>query len=302
MKTYTASYIFPDDFLWGIVPDESFLTNKDSYSSIYGLKEKRVGSVLIDVPWDKCEPLKGSFDEPFLETVRTLLARIRGENIEPFVILNTGKVPGWQNLEKNTDADPGDVYNFSIHIADALVPYTNFFGSYCPKGSLFSRNLLNEKLSVLSDIRGHIHSLSESAKCGIVLSEVFREKSRLFMQLRYDFLKKIETDFFGLPASDAMTGRLTEIFGEERRPIIFINDGLKSISAAERPEILTDKLYKVWHFYQKGWPVIGYFSETEPGSGSPDASLYEFFSKKNAFEISTDMDGLPEKWKLFLKD
>lgn len=302
MKTYAASFIFPDDFLWGIVPDDSFLTNKESYSAIYGLKEKQVRSILIDVPWDRCEPLKGSFDESFLENIRTLLARIRGENIEPFVVLNTRKLPGWQNLEKNAEADPGDVYHVAVHIADALIPYTNFFGTFCPKGSLFSRNILNEKLSVLADIRGHIHSLSESAKCGIILSEVLAEKGKLFMQLRYDFLKKIETDFLGLPASDAMTGQLTEIFGEERRPVIFINDGLKSISAAERPEILTDKLYKVWHFYQKGWPVIGYFSETEPGSGSPDTSLYEFFSKKNAFEISTDMDGLPEKWKLFLKD
>lgn len=302
MKTYTASYRFPAGFLWGTIPGGDFLTDKGNSSYIYKLREEHIKAVIVDVPRDKCEPLKGNYDEAFIESVRSLLAKIRGQNIEPVVILNTDRRPGWQNLHSRDMSDSSDEYNFMAHLTEVLIPYTNYICMISPEGSLFSRGALNDKLSVLNDITDRIHSLSETAKAGLIMPDSFSGTRKILKPFRFDFLRNVETDFIGIRADKRMIEKMREVFGTERRPVLFLSDDLQHTLPENRAELLADKLYDAWHFYQQGWPVIGFFSETDIETVSADAYLYEVSCKKNAFEISTDMDDLPEKWRDFLKD
>lgn len=302
MKPLTASFNFPDAFLWGSVPEESFLNEKTDFSLIYRLKENHINAVRIDIPWDRCEPLKGSFDEPFIESVRSLLSRIRGENLDPFVFLDAARNPGWQNLDSAGKGDPSDDYNFSVHLADALFPYTKYFGLICPRGNLFSRGVLNERMAVLKDITDHIHGLSAAVKTGLILPEDFGKQNNWLRYIRYDFLKDAETDFIGITAEKRAIDELNSLFGSKRIPVLFISDELKRTLPDEKAVVLSDRLYTVWRFYQAGWPILGLFSETETGTNRAESYLYEYFCSQNAFKISTEMEYLPEKWKQFLSD
>ena len=162
--------------------------------------------------------------------------------------------------------------------------YTNHIGMICPKGALLNRNELNAKLGLLREVIGYIHKLSGTAKAGLLLTSVFSGSIRALDRFRYGFLRSTEADFLGLSTAADCLNAVRSIFGEDKL------------------EIMADSLYAVWQFYQEGWPISGYFSRigVEPGQAAFD--LYANTCRRNAFEISTAMPYLPEKWIRFLKD
>ncbi len=302
MSTYSASYTFPAEFKWGIVPPDDILIDKENYSYLFSLQENRINAVRIDISWSKCEPVSNNFDEVYIESVRSLLSRIRERNIAPLVILNTEEIPGWKNLDQPEKEDFSDEYNFSVHLIDALIPYTDHFGILCPKGTILKRNRLNEKLRVQQEILGHIHELSPSVKAGLILTPVLSESSRPLDRFRYAFIKKTEADFLGISTATDSLKKVRSIFTDERKAVMFLADELNEVSPEEKTERLADNLYEVWCFYQEGWPILGYFSRIGIEPDRPAFKLYANTCRKNAFEISTDMPYLPEKWERFLKD
>ena len=302
MSTYSASYTFPAEFKWGIVPHDDILDDKENYSYLFSLQENRINAILINIPWSKCEPLSRNFDEVYIESIRLLLSRIRERNIAPLVILNTEEVPGWKNLDHPEKEDFSDEYDFSVHLIDALIPYTDHIGMICPKGTILSRNRLNAKLRILQEITAYIHKLSGTAKAGLILASVFTESSRPLDRFRYRFLKNTEADFLGIDTAADSLKKLQTVFGDERKPVMFVSDGLNDVPAGEKTEKLADRLHEVWQFYQEGWPILGYFSRMGIDPDRSEFKLYSNACRKNAFEISTDMPYLPEKWQRFLKD
>ena len=302
MSIYSASYTFPPEFMWGITPHDDLISDKDNYSYLFSLQENRIGAAQVGISWAKCEPLSGNFDEPYIESIRSLLSRMRERNIAPLVILNTQEFPAWKNLDRPGKEDFSDAYEFSVHVIDALIPYTNHIGMICPKGALLNRNELNAKLGLLREIIGYIHKLSGTAKAGLLLTSVFAGSSRPLDRFRYGFLRSTEADFLGLSTAADCLNAVRSIFGDERKPVMFLSDGLNGAEAEDKLEIMADSLYAVWQFYQEGWPISGYFSRigVEPGQAAFD--LYANTCRRNAFEISTAMPYLPEKWIRFLKD
>ncbi|MBQ6509108.1 MAG: hypothetical protein IJI07_06505 [Flexilinea sp.] len=302
MSTYRASYTFPAEFMWGIIPHDDILDDKEIYSYLFSLQENRINALRISIPWSKCEPLSRNFDEVYIESIRLLLSRLRERNIAPLVILNTEEVPGWKNLDHPEKGDFSDEYDFSVHLIDALIPYTGHFGMMCPKGTILSRNRLNAKLRILQEIFGHIHGLSGAAKAGLILTSVFSENSRPLDRLRYGFLRNIEADFLGIDTAPDSLKKLRTLFPDERKAVIFLSNAPDDVSSEEKTEMLADNLYEVWQFYQEGWPIRGYFSRI---GIEPELSAFKLYTnacRKNAFEISTDMPYLPDKWQRFLKD
>ena len=70
----------------------------------------------------------------------------------------------------------------------------------------------------------------------------------------------------------------------------------------ESLEKITDNLFEIWRFYQKGWQILGYFSDLDVNQNE---QAFDFFSKAcktNALELSSDDVNLSEKWLHFLKD
>ena len=302
MNSHSASFNFPPGFLWGIVPYDGFVSDKENFPYIFDLQEKQIKSVLINIPWAACEPLKGHYDEEYIETLRTLLVRIQGRNISPVVILNTKELPAWQNLDHPKKRDRNDIYNFAVHIAEALCPYTKFFGLISPKGSLFEQSRLNSETELLNDIISRIHELSESAKTVLVLNSLLLAKDEWLDRIRYRFIGKISADYLGVEADENAFKTIMSLFGGDHKPIMVLTDSLKTVPPDKRSEILADKLYSVWRFYQSGWPVSAFFSETAITERSDDSLLYENSSINNAFIISDDLPYLPVKWQQFLKD
>ena len=302
MSTYSASYTFPSEFLWGIVPPEDLINDKENYPYLFSLRENRIGAIRISIHWARCEPLNSNYDELYIESVRSLLSRLREQNIAPLVILNTEEVPGWKNLDHPEKEDFSDEYNFSIHVIDALIPYTNHIGMMCPKGALLNRTKLNARLGIIHEVTEHIHALSASAKAGLILTSVFSGSGRPLDRFRYGFLRNTVVDFLGIGTGAEFLKEMHTVFDDERKPVMFLSDGLNDVSAEEKTELMADCLYEVWQFYQEGWPVSGYFSRIGIEPEATAFKLYTNTCRKNAFEISTDMPYLPEKWLRFLKD
>ncbi len=302
MSRHSASFNFPAGFFWGIVPYEGFSSDKDNLSYLFDLQEKNIKSVLVNVPWAACEPLKGHYDEEYIEILRTMLTRIHGRNISPVVIINTDVLPGWQNLDHPKKKDQDDAYNFSIHIAEALCPYTNLFGLICPRGSLFNRSSINSAVRLINDVSTYIHNLSDTAKTILVLNSALSAKDEWLDLIRYRFIKNIETDYLGPNADEDAFKKIQSLFRDEHKPIMVLSDGLRAVIPEMRSESLADKLYSVWRFYQTGWPVLGFFSEMDVTETAPESFLYANSCKNNSFEISDNMPYLPGKWQKFLKD
>ena len=302
MSRHSASFNFPSGFLWGIVPYDGFSSDKDNLPYIFDLQEKNIKAVLVNVPWAACEPLKGNYNEEYIETLRTMLIRIIGRNISPVVIINTDILPGWQNLDHPKKKDQNDAYNFSIHIAEALCPYTKLFGLICPRGSLFNHSSTNSGVRLINDVSAYIHDLSDDAKTILVLNSALSAKDEWLDLIRYSFIKNTETDYLGPDADEDAFKKIQSLFRDEHKPIMVLSDGLRAVDPEMRSEILADKLYSVWRFYQTGWPVLGFFSETDVSETARESFLYANSCKNNSFKISDDMPYLPGKWQQFLKD
>lgn len=309
MNIYTASYNYPNNFLWGVVPDDDFPRNKDSLAPyIYQLREWKIGAVLIRITWPNCEPLKGNYNEAYIDMLRLAVSRIHSQNIEPVILLDTSALPQWQNLDhpKKADGNFQERREFVKHLIDALIPYTNFF---CIRESDFSDS---GKADVelfgqyLDDISMYMRNISDSVKLGLSLPESFWQKTQsrtfqLFKRNCITLLKSAPIDFFGLTAEIPSIIAATSLFPERQVPLMFLSDKLRHIFPELRTERLADNLFEIWSFYQRGCPILGYFSETEISTDTPHLQLFRNACENNAFAISTQASWLPQKWVDFLK-
>ncbi len=306
MKTITASYNFPPEFLWGIDPGRSLSDDPGSTAFLFQMKEKSIDALLLMIPWDRCEPLKGHYDDAYIESLRSFLGRMKTRGIEPLVIPDIRQVPAWQNLDHpgKKDEEGSGIYAFYRYLVDALIPYTKFFGILCPAPTLFRRKSVNRTLEHFSELSAYIHSVSEQAKTGLILPDEFGSSKTggWILKSEYEFLKSTEADFLGLRADGDFFPKLNALFERERKPVMIFSDGLRNIPDQDKADSLADMLFNCWNFYQEGWPVLGYFSETDITASGVEVILYENSCKNNAFRISTDMPDISEKWIRFLKD
>lgn len=309
MNTISASYNFPAGFLWGISADDEIISSRDYYSFLYGLKENFIGAVTVNLKWADFEPLKNNYNEMMIESVRNLFARINNQNIEPVVILDIGNIPQWQNLEKNQRKGTfsEERYNFSVLIANAIIPYTKFLGLCLSEASMYSNKLLQSEINTHQNIRNFIHSVSEQVKVGTIIPNgVFGRKHNSFLNItkrpQIHGIQRAEIDFVGISADDQARNAVANTYKENRIPLMIISDNLRSDPPESRLDELTEKIYNVWRFYMKGWEIIGYISETDISSDSMEKTFFINTCRNNSFEISTDNPNLSEKWIRFLKD
>ena len=307
MNIYSAAYNFPSDFLWGISTQEDFAAGKGNPSLLYQLKENAVDAVSVYLKWPDYEPLKGNYDEALIDSTRSLFTRIHTQNLEIALILDLGEVPHWQNLEKTQNNDFSDErYHFALHLADALVPYVNYIGLRCSDAALYNPRLLRPELDVHQDIHNYVQTLSEQVMVGTVIPrDTFRKKSsvrNIFRQLQLQLLKSAKMDFLGLSAENASEETIKTVYEKTRIPLLYYTDNLHFSSPESQMEDLIEKIYGMWHFYQKGWPILGYFSETDILTESPAKEVYTNCCRRNSLELSTENPNLPAKWVRFLKD
>ena len=93
MSVCTVSYNFPSGFLWGLYLPEDFVKDRGNIPLLYQLRESSIRSVSITLDWADFEPLKNNYEESLIESTRSLLSRIRTQNMESIVILNTAVPP-----------------------------------------------------------------------------------------------------------------------------------------------------------------------------------------------------------------
>ena len=309
MKIYSASYNFHTEFHWGISSAENLNTASIDYPFLFALREKHIDSITIPIHWSEYEPLKNQYDEKKIESIRVVLSRIQDQNISPIIILNIGDIPLWQNLENTGKADhfSAERYNFATHIINALIPYCHFFCLSFSSAAIKSNKLFKSELITHEEIHDYTNAISESCMVGTLIpSAAFKHKTsgvrRLFGQPSLSELSNMKTDFFGIKADKAFFVELQQLFGNEKKKLLIISDELRASNDLYRADTLIDKIYETWQLYQKGWPILGYCSEVDILSSSPESDLYALFSEQNSLKISTQTPFLSEKWTRFLKD
>ena len=309
MSVCSVSYNFPPGFLWGLSLPEDFVKDRGNNPLLYQLRESSVRSVSITLDWADFEPLKNNYEESLIESTRSLLSRIRTQNMESIVILNTAVIPQWQNLEHGNKKDYfiAEKFNFVTHLANAFVPYTGYFGLCCSESAYTSDREMKAEIENQNAVRKYIRSLSESKKVGtILLSSSFGKNSGrirgLFQAIRGNPLKDSEADFLGISTDETAYEGIQNIFGEDRKPLLMLSDRLNLTPPQERTNALVDKIYDLWQFYQKGWPVQGYFSDLDVNGDPETAGFFSEIIKQNALGLSSGDPRLPEKWIRFLKD
>ena len=307
MSVCSVSYNFPPGFLWGLSLPEDFVKDRGNIPLLYQLRENSVRIVSVTLDWADFEPLKNNYEESLIESTRSLLSRIRTQNMESIVILNTAVIPQWQNLEQGNKKDYfiAEKFNFVTHLANAFVPYTGYL--CCSESAYTSDREMKAEIENQNAIRKYIRSLSESIKVGmILLSPSFGKNSGrirgLFQSIRRNPLKDSEADFLGISTDETAYAGIQNIFGEDRKPLLMLSDRLNLIPPQERTNALVDKIYDLWQFYQKGWPVQGYFSDLDVNGDPETAGFFSEIIKQNALGLSSDDPRLPEKWIRFLKD
>ena len=308
MNNLSASFNFPADFFWGIVPPDLDDAETDLQSLLFRLQEMSVRAILINVPWAKCEPLKSNFDEVYIESLRQKLIRIRNRNMMPFIIPDTLSTPSWLNLTHPTKEEKESRYGsgFIKHLAGAVASFTNYFGIPCPARVPLIRTGNDPLPAFFYEVFTHIRSLAPDIRTGVILPKGFPGSQKGInagiFRMRYGFLKDTGMDFLGIPAADNSAELICSLFGTIRIPTVFISDGLAGLPPEEQAAILADQVYAVWQMYQKGLPVIGYFSETDLTTDTHHSDIYTNICKSNAFQIAAGMDWITEKWLRFLKD
>lgn len=309
MNVYSVSYNFPSGFLWGLAMQQGFARDRGNNPLLYQLRESFIRSLSVTLDWADFEPLKNNYEESLIESTRSLLSRIRTQNMESIVILNTAVIPQWQNLERGKKKDffIAEKFNFVTHLANAFVPYTRYVGLRCSESAYTSDKEMKAEVEIQNDIRKYIRSLSESVKVGtVLLSPAFGKNSggfrNLFQSIRGNPLKDSEADFFGISTDGTSYTGIQTIFREEPKPLMMLSDRLNLIPPQERTHALVDRIYDLWQFYQKGWPIQGYFSDLDLNQDPEALGFFSEIIKENALELSSDDPRLQEKWVRFLKD
>ena len=162
MNEISASFNFPADFYWGITQSNPDDAEMDFQSMLFRMQEMNVKSILIKVPWAKCEPLKGNFDEVYIESVRQKLIRIRNRNIMPVIIPDTFSTPAWLNLDhpgkEDREIRSGDL--FIRHLTEATISLSDYFGISCPHRRSILRLRDTSSREFLAGIFSHLRSLA----------------------------------------------------------------------------------------------------------------------------------------------
>ena len=123
----------------------------------------------------------------------------------------------------------------------------------------------------------------------------------MFRQLQLQLLKTAEMDFLGLSAENSAEETIRTVYEKNRIPLLYYTDNLHFSPPENQTEELIEKIYAIWHFYQKGWPILGYFSETDILTETSAKQLYTNCCRTNSLELSTENPNLPKKWIQFLK-
>ncbi|MBQ6504343.1 MAG: hypothetical protein IJI57_10570 [Flexilinea sp.] len=309
MNVYSVSYNFPSGFLWGLAMPQGFALDRGNSPLLYQLRERSIRSLSVTLDWANFEPLKNNYEESLIESTRALLSRIRSQNMESIVIFNTAVIPQWQNLEHGRKKEffVAEKFNFVTHLANAFVPYTGYVGLCCSESAYTSDREMKAEVEIQNDIRKYIRSLSESVKVGtVLLSPAFGKNSGriggLFQSFRRNPLQDSEADFFGISTDETAYNGIQNIFREERKPLMMLSDRLNFVSPQERTHTLVDRIYDLWQFYQKGWPIQGYFSDLNLSQDTETLGFFSEIVKANALGLSSDDPRLPEKWIRFLKE
>ena len=309
MSSFSASYNFPPDFKWGSAVSGQFLLEKDNFSYLYQLKDNGINDIVITLNWADYEPLKNNYNETLIDSTRNLLSRIHNFNIDPMLILDIGEIPQWQNLEKTNiqEVISTSKYNFSIHLIESLIPYTNLVGIKTSVSSFFSGKQFTNELTVFQDIRKYIQSVSPQAKTGLIIpSEVFQVKVRniIFLPKKVNFspLQKAEADFLGINPDPDLLAALKNSFPDKNFDLIVHTDKMKISAPDLKYDEIINNIYNIWRFYQEGWKITGYFSDINLNTETPEKTIFTNICNKNSLVLSTDDAFLPEKWIRFLKD
>lgn len=307
MRDISASFNFPSGFLWGITLPEQLLYDKESYSLLYRLQENGIKSAVINVRWDFYEPVKGNFDEGTIDGIRLLLTRMRSLNIEPIVQINFDAVPSWSNLEKRTKSENqfSLQFRFAANLAQISVSYTNY---YIVQNS-FESGKINDFVDQFNLFAENLHRLSDKTKLGLKISEKLISSHnnpffRIIARNKNAFLEQMNVDFLGVKSSQSLPDFLNAVYknNKERPQILCYSDMPRNHQDEQKVSIMMDEIYSFWRLYQEGWPVFCYAVSHEEIKSEKLLSLYALFSKNNAFYISTQLPGIPEKWIRFLSE
>lgn len=309
MSVYSASYNFPPGFLWGTSADMQDAIRKDNAGLLYNLRDNSINAFSLILKWNQYEPLKNNYDELLIETTRSVFSRLHSQNVEPILILDIGTIPIWQNLEKSKRKETffDERYNFAIHMANALIPYTKYFGLTCTSEALYSDKALKEELRLYQEIRKNVQSISEQVRVGIIIpADAFLNKGNGFFKLvrtpRLNALKGADYDFLGINSDVITIKTVADSLSSDKKPLLFYNDNMMMTAPESQTDLLADKIFGTWQLYLQGWPVFGYCSETDLSTASTARNFMTMCSKNNAFEISTENPNLSEKWIRFLKE
>ena len=309
MSSYAVSYNFHPDFMWGTSVNGQFLLDKANSAYLYQLKDNGINSIVITLTWSDYEPLKNNYNELLIDSTRALLSRIHNLNIEPIIILDNSEIPQWQNLEKRNKNETFSTerYNYSIHLAETLIPYTNIIGIKCSYDAMYSNKQLSSETEAIQDTRKYIQSVSEQVKTGLIIpSDIFRKKKNSFLfipkSVNINSIKGSEFDFIGINSDPATADLIKNTFQKSKAELMIYSDGVRSTAPHTINDMIIDNIYNIWMHYQQGWKIIGYFSEIDLNSETPEKNTFKKVCNSNSLELSTDNEELPEKWVRFLKD
>ncbi len=292
MNNIEASFNFPNGFLWGNVTSAKIISDKTYQSLIHTLHEKHINALLFSISWSQCEPLKGSFDEPYVDSIRLFLSRVQSQNITPVIILNVRDFPSWKNLEDRSRSRNlmTDEYNFAARLIQSTCTYTNFYVLEMPNNT----GNMNGFVSLFKDISEYTHRLSDNCKTGLFVNNNDYAGKSIFSKwkqnLYFRITEKTHPDFLFVRASGKFLNTIcNSLFVTEKPPIALLSEVTDVLEQEKSVEILTDELFDFWHMYQNGWPIMGFFIDILSVKSKELTELYENSCIENAFRISTQM-------------
>ena len=304
MKEFNASYNFPNGFLWGILPEDPLLSSRDSGSLARMMKDSNHNAAFLNLSWGNLQTGVNSFDEIKIGTIRSILSRYRTMNIETLICLDNSVIPSVLSAEKgNTSALQNAFYNFSIHIIDAVLPYTQYLSilKLLPSGG-FQKDVQRK---LFTDIRNYVISASDKTKTGVTIDRTSGKPSgfkKLFSRQEHIHTNISEAEFSVLVIDGPVAENAHYLSQAGRVPVLTLNRYYTNLPADRKKDSLLEDIFELWQCYQKGINIAGYFPDMNINKSGPMNDLYSSVCKKNALKISTSDPDLTEKWIRFLKD
>ena len=304
MKEFSASYNFPNGFLWGSLPEDPVFTSGSSGNPARKLKDANQNAAVINIPWNDLCTGQNSFDENRIESIRYILARLRTMNIETLVFLDSSVIPEHFSTKKiNSEDLQNAYYHFAVHIIDAILPYTQFLSvlKLYPSG-IFQKDV-QKKLFL--DLREHVKGASDKTKVGITIDYAAAKPSgfiTMFTRRNRAYKDIAESEFTLLIIDGPVSDNIRFISVPDRKPVMTLNHYYGNLPEEQKKYALLDDIFELWQCYQKGTNTGGYFPAITSNNTDRLNDFYSSVCKENALKISTEYPDLPEKWIRFLKD